>query len=334
MFEIELNNPLDVEWEITNACNLRCRHCYVAAGEKLDNELNTKEALQLVEDLDRIGVTDITISGGEPFLRNDLWQVIGEIKSRKIPLMLYTNATILNKEKIKRLARHNVKSISVSLNGACAETHDFIQSASTFKKVSAAIKALNDHGIRVQVLFTLMKVNVNEFDALIEIAKELNIESICIYPFYHQGRGRKNLDHLVLNADRITEFLRRATEFTEYPPHLYVGGCLSRKFTWQKKHSLISGNACGKLTAIITADGHLRPCNFLPYRTQHSLREKSISELWNEPIFEKVRHWKNKMNLQSNCNECELFPVCMGVCLSIHSTMGSGLQGKKQKKGD
>lgn len=318
MFEVELNAPLDIEWEITNACNLRCRHCYVAAGEKLEEELDTNEALRLVEELDSIGVTDITISGGEPFLRSDLWRIIEEIKSRRIPFFLYTNATLLNEEKIRRLAEYDIKALSVSLNGATAETHNFVQNAKTFDKVIRAIKSLKDHSVRVQVLFTLMKVNFNEFDVLIELCKKLNVDSVCIYPFYPQGRGRENLDYLVLGSKETIEFLRKAIEFQQPPPYMYVGGCLGRKFTPKRKHSLIRGNPCGKLTAIVTADGCLRPCNFLPYKTEHSVRERSIYELWNEPIFEKVRNWREKIAQKIDCQNCDLSPICMGTCLSIH----------------
>lgn len=319
MFEVELNAPLDVEWEITNACNLRCLHCYVAANEKLEKELDTNEALRLVEELDNTGVTDITISGGEPFLRSDLWRIIEEIKSRRIPFSVYTNGTLLNDKRIRRLAEYNIKTISVSLDGATAETHNFVQNAKTFDKVLAAIKSLQDYDVKVQVLFTLMKVNFTEFDVLVELCKKLNVDSVCIYPFYAQGRGRENLDYLTLEASKTIDFLRKATEFQQPPPHMYVGGCLSRKFTPKRKNSLIRGNPCGKLTAIITADGHLRPCNFLPHSTEHSVRERSIHELWNEPIFEQVRNWRERMTQKINCQNCELFPICMGMCLSMHS---------------
>jgi len=322
MFEVELNAPLDVEWEITNACNLRCRHCYVAAGEKLDQELRTNEALRLVDELDRIGVTDITISGGEPFCRRDLWKIIGEIKYREIPFMLYTNATLLDEEKIKKLAEYNIKCIAVSLNGATAETHNFVQNANTFGRVLNAIKRLKDRGIRVQALFTLMEVNAKEFDALTQLSRKLSVDSICIYPFYPQGRGKSNLDYLALDAKKTIEFLARATESQHPPPYIYVGGCLSQKFTPAKKRSLIKGNPCGKLTALIMADGHLRPCNFLPHKTEHSVREKNISELWNEPIFWKVRNWRKEMAQNIDCQNCEHLPICMGTCLSIHSGIG------------
>jgi len=319
MFEVKLNAPLDVEWEITNSCNLRCRHCYVAAAEKLEGELNTTEALKLVEELDRIGVTDVTISGGEPFLRDDLWQIIEEIKSKRIPLIIYTNATLLNEVKIRKLVEHNIKGISVSLNGATAETHNFVQNANTFERVITAIKKLNDYSVKVQILFTLMKVNIGEFNELIELSRRLEVESICIYPFYPQGRGRENIDSLALDGRSAMEFLKKAVEFPSPPPYIYVGGCLSQKFTPTQKHNLVRGNPCGKITAIITSDGHLRPCNFLPYKTKYTIREKSIYELWNEPIFRKVRNWRKRLTEKTNCKDCELFPICMGTCLSMHT---------------
>ena len=110
MFEVRLNAPLHVEWEITNACNLRCRHCYASAGDKASGELTTKEALDLVAELDSTGAADVTLSGGEPFLRKDLWQILRALNSRGIPFIIYTNGTLLDHRRVKKLSQTGVAS--------------------------------------------------------------------------------------------------------------------------------------------------------------------------------------------------------------------------------
>ncbi|MEM3011337.1 MAG: radical SAM protein [Candidatus Bathyarchaeia archaeon] len=320
MFEVELNAPLNVEWEITSACNLRCRHCYVSAGARLPEELTTEEALKLIGELDEIGISDITLSGGEPFLRKDIWLIIDELHKRQIPFTIYTNATLLDAEVVEKLVNRKVKSISVSLNGATAETHNFVQNASTFNLVLKAIKLLKENNIKVQVLFTLMKINAKETDDLIKLTRELDVDSLCIYPFYPAGRGRENLQYLELDAKIARDILTEAVQKNNgKPPTIYVGGCLSRHFSPTKKHSLIKGAPCAKLMALVTADGHLRPCNFLPFRTRHGVKEKKIAELWNEPLFENIRDW-NK-SAPPECSNCEHIHLCFSSCLSMHLDM-------------
>jgi len=279
--------------------------------------LTTKEALRLIDELDQIGVSDITISGGEPFLRNDIWRIIRELKKREIPFILYTNGTLLNTMKVQRLVSTGVEMISVSLNGARPETHNFIQNAQTFQKVLQVMKMIKSEGIRLQVLFTLMRINVHEIDDLFRLAEKIGIDVICIYPFYPAGRGKSALDHLELNSKNIKNILMMALEKAkDYSVKVYVGGCLSKYYSRTEKHSLIKGAPCTKLMAVITAEGHLRPCNFLPFRTKCGVRERTITELWNSPLFQKIRDWNKFMEL--DCSRCDSFPICFGSCLSIH----------------
>ena len=317
MFEVKLKAPLNVEWELTNACNLRCRHCYVSAETRLQKELTTQEALNLIAELDHIGVSDITLSGGEPFLRRDIWQIIQEIKTREIPFIIYTNGTLLNKQKIRKLVEMEVNSVSISLNGAKAETHNFVDGAPTFQKVLKTIQMLKNENIEVQVIYTLMKINANEVDDLFILAEKLGVNAICFYPFYPTGRGSEHLSYLELDSEIARDILiKTMKEKNESSVKVYVGGCLSRYFLPAKGNLTIKGAPCAKLTAIITADGHLRPCNFLPFKTKDGIRRKKITDLWKDPLFEKIRDWNKRVKV--DCSNCERLPICFGFCLSMH----------------
>lgn len=316
-FEPRLRAPLNVEWEITNACNLRCKHCYVSAGEGLDSELTTNEALKLVKELDEIGVTDITISGGEPLLRKDIWKILKETNRRQIPVILYTNGTLLNRAKMSKLVACGAKMISVSLNGALPETHNFVQNSPTFDKVIEAMRTVKSSNIGLQILFTLMRINTNEIDDLFRLGEERKVDAICIYPFYPAGRGRNALDKLKLDPKSVPNLLATiARKARKYPFKLYIGGCLSRRYFPTRGSLLLKGAPCSKLMAVIAADGRLRPCNFLPFRTKHGVRDKTLRTLWKDPLLERIRNW-NELT-QPNCSQCNDFPVCLGTCLSIH----------------
>lgn len=319
MFEVKLRAPLNVEWEITKSCNLRCRHCYLDAGRELPHELTTKEALTLIAELDELGVSDVTISGGEPLLRKDLWEILSEMERRDIPFTVYTNGTILNSARIQRLKEVGVKMLSVSLNGAKPRTHNLIQNANTFQKILNSIKLLKNEGLQVQILYTLMKTNMHETEDMVALAENIGAAYLCIYPFYSIGRGDENRETLSLDGTAVKTFLTMILKRTKkHSVGVYVGGCLSRSYSprKEKKDSLIKGAPCAKLMAVITADGHLRPCNFLPFQTRKSVREKRLTELWKDPLFERIRDWDKSVQL--DCSNCQRFPICFGSCLSMH----------------
>jgi radical SAM protein with 4Fe4S-binding SPASM domain len=309
--------PLEVEWELTNACNLSCRHCYVNAGERLSRELTTKEALNLIAELDQIGISNITLSGGEPFLRSDIWEIVEDLKRRHIPFVVYTNGTLLHRATIQKLVEAKTEAIATSLNGATARTHNYVQNAITFRKVLETIKELRKKNVKVIVLFTLMKINQNEVKDLVKLTQDLDVNDLCIYPFFPAGRGNRNLEILDIDAKTAFSILEETiTQNVAGSPHIVVGGCVQRWLSSEKRRFCLKRPPCARIMAVITPDGHLRPCNFLPFRTKSGIREKRISELWKEPIFERIRDW-NK-HLRTNCVDCQRFLLCRGACLSMH----------------
>jgi radical SAM protein with 4Fe4S-binding SPASM domain len=280
-------------------------------------ELTTKEALNLVAELDQIGISNVTLSGGEPFLRSDIWEIIEELKRRHIPSIVYTNGTLLNHATILKLVETGTKEIAISLDGATAKTHDYVQNAFTFGKALETIKELRKENVKVLVLFTLMKTNQNELKDLVKLAQDLDINDLCIYPFFPAGRGNRNLETLEIDAKTAYSVLKQTIiRNTAGSPNIFLGGCVQRLFSTEKGRPSPNRAPCAKIMAVITPDGHLRPCNFLPFRTKSGIREKHISELWKEPILEKIRDW-NK-HLRIDCAHCQRFLLCRGACLSMH----------------
>jgi len=308
MTEPILRAPLNVEWEITRGCNLRCKHCYTSAGQKEPEELTTKQVLSVIDHLDRVGISDITISGGEPLLRDDLEIILADLTRRELPFVLYTNGLLLSRERQQSLKEAGVISFSLSLNGTTRETHNFVQASDTFDTIIKRIEELQSNDFMVQALYTLMKVNLEESLDLPNLMDEIGLSSLCIYPFYPAGRGADYLSSFEVPG----EDLYRTIEELLQDKRIFLGGCLRGIFGT----SLVKGSPCARLMCLITSEGKLRPCNFLPFQTKESLLEKDVYTLWKSPVFEKIRTWQDIT--KKECSTCEYVKTCRSNCLAFH----------------
>ena len=308
MVEPILRAPLNVEWEITKECNLKCKHCYTSAGTKEPKQLTTEEVLSVIDHLDKVGISDITISGGEPLLRKDLEKILANLTQRELPFFLYTNGLLLSRERQQSLKEAGARGFSLSLNGTTKETHNFVNGADTFDTIIKRISQLKDDGLHVQALYTIMKVNLKEAFDLPDFMDRIGLDSLCIYPFYPTGRGSDHLSQLQVPGD---ELYRVIVELLKNE-RIFLGGCLQGIF----KGSMIKGSPCAKLMCLVTSEGKLRPCNFLPFQTEESLLQKNIYSLWKSSIFEKVRKWQD--HCERKCSQCEYVRTCRGDCLAFH----------------
>ena len=121
---ISLYAPFLVVWDFTHKCNLNCKHCYSNSGAVREEELTTKEALAVVDQLADAGVTALAFSGGEPLTRKDFFEVATHAADRGLYVSVATNGTLLTKENVQKLKQAKVNYVEVSIDGATAKTHD------------------------------------------------------------------------------------------------------------------------------------------------------------------------------------------------------------------
>ena len=142
--------PTIVTLELTNECNLRCKHCYSFLGEKLENELTYEEIKRLLRELHDLGTMEIELGGGEPLLRPDLMKIINATQSSDFEITLITNGILIKKETPKKLSNFSIKHVQISLDGL-KEAHEYIRGKGTFESAIRAIKELRDEDIKVAV---------------------------------------------------------------------------------------------------------------------------------------------------------------------------------------
>lgn len=202
----KINNPiLTCHWEITKKCNLKCIHCISFVGNK--KELNTKEALGVINNLKNLGCKELYLTGGESLVRKDLFEILKEAKKKKIHIGIITNGILINKNNIRKIKRY-VDELGVSLDGASPKINDAIRGKGTFKKIIQAINLISFHRIPFVLYFTLNQINLDDFGNILNLVKFLGIKRIKITEVSLRGRAYQNRSFLKLQA-RAKENLKR-----------------------------------------------------------------------------------------------------------------------------
>jgi radical SAM protein with 4Fe4S-binding SPASM domain len=322
-----LSAPLFVIWEITGLCNLRCEHCLSSAGEPLQNELSTEEAMRVLDNFEAMKVFNINLSGGEPLMRPDIFDLIDYASQKKFSIDLLTNGALITEKVLDRLEDSNIFNVQVSIDGI-GEMHDrFRGREGTYERAINAIKLLKDAKYNVSVSSTVTKQNMSEIPQIIDVAIDLGVPSFKTTLFMPAGRGKGNMDKLVLTRQDVKDFTNMMIEKkkevgkkiiiaseTDYP-WLVEGLDKMRLESMKLDDSSKIGCTAGSSSLYITPDGKVAPCPFLRNLTAGDLRESDIKEIWgNSPTFDIFRNI-TRGSLKGKCSDCEYLGImCYGGC--------------------
>ncbi len=199
--------PFQVVWDITYACNLRCKHCYATAGKPLEDELTTEEALETIDKFDKLGVTIISFSGGEPLVRKDILELASYAAEKGIYIALATNGTLITEERAKQLKENGVSYLQISLDGTQATHDSFRGIKGCWAKTIEGIKNAVRQGFFVNVSMTVTKLNLHEVPQVIELCRRLGVDWFMHYNFVPTGRG-KDIASLDLSPQEREVLLR------------------------------------------------------------------------------------------------------------------------------
>lgn len=291
---------------LTHGCNLHCTHCYLDAGKLMDDELTTEEWKSVVDKFTEVyGESIITLSGGEPLLRQDFFEIAEHAKSRGLSLFLMTNGTLINTQEVAtRLARLMDK-IQISVEGTSPETTDAIRGKGTFNRILTAIQFLKETDVKLYLAFVILPENLNALEKeLAGFVTSLQYPGINI-----------RIDDALTNLGRASEFPIEYFELST-SARKSINSILQQLWDagWAKRPS-ITLNRRLKNCAIghglsVDANGDIYPCSmpickYGNFRT-HNFRElaEQISRLYMDT---------NVDNMEK-CKDCELKYVCTGGC--------------------
>lgn len=300
---------------LTNECNLNCIHCSNDSREPLPNELTTQEVFNIVDELAEIGTMIIGYTGGEPFCRDDLFEILRYTEQRGMRIILTTNGTMIQHREAKMLKDLGVMLVRVSIDGAREGSHDKFRGVpGTFKRATNAVRELVDAGVRTTVLTTVSHFNLREIADIMDLSVELRADVFGTTLFIPLGRGER-VKELMLNPYEVRDlYTMLHSKKKELQGKINIKVDAPLTFLIDEQHISDVTRMCqaGIWSLEITPDGYAQPCYIFRNIKVENVRERSVQEIWLESeIFNKVR---DRSLLTGKCKRCKYLNTCGGGC--------------------
>jgi len=307
--EMGLSAPVNVTWEVTYTCNLRCIHCLSDSGPKRNGELSTEECFQVIDALAAMKVFQFNIGGGEPFMRPDFLELMDYAHQKGMVTCISTNGTLIDKAIARRLDNKLVY-IQVSLDGATPTSNDAIRGRCSFQKATQALQYLRQRDIEVSINTVLTQSSFTELDQLKELAASFGAK-LRISRFRPSGRGKQSWTQLNVDREQLVAFSKWLAE------NLAVSTGDSFFSVATEERRSLGLNMCGacKLTCCLSPMGEVYPCAFLQEAEflAGKLPQDSFDAVWqNSAVFHSFRQLEIK-----SCGNCYRFDLCHGGCPAI-----------------
>jgi radical SAM protein with 4Fe4S-binding SPASM domain len=316
-----------VVWSCTSQCNLACLHCYSDSSRRRRPELTTREALVMLDDLAALGCPALVVSGGEPLMRRDLLDLIGEARARGLRVVLSTNATLVTRPLARRLARLGVARVSVGLDGTGSVHSAFRGRRVAFDRALRGIRLLRDEGLPLGVGMTLAHSPLSRLSSFLELVRDEGVSRACFQHLVPAGRGRTRP---AVAPGTVRRALEEIFEWAEHgaPCEVLTAGNpadAAALVLWLRRRdparadrverALASGGAgdgAGRSLVAVGWDGRVRPDQFWDGPDLGSVLERPLSRTWADPPPRLVALRGRPERLSGRCAGCGLRAVCGG----------------------
>jgi Fe-coproporphyrin III synthase len=323
-----------VVWNLIRRCNLTCRHCYSASADReFQGELNTDEVFRVLGELKAYNVPALILSGGEPLLRPDLFDIAARAKELGFYLGLSSNGTLMDQPTAKKIAAAGFDYVGVSLDGL-KENHDHIRGrAGAFDESIAGIRNCREQGVKAGIRFTPTKENVADLPGIFQLMTAEAIDRFYLSHWNYAGRGKTNREE---NAEHQATRQLVESLFDRCRQNLESGNSLEIVtgnndtdgvffLLWVEKHFpeykdaarkiLVEwgGNASGVGIANIDNRGHVHPDIFWWNYSLGDLKEASFAKIWGadeEPLLKGMR--QRPRPVKGRCGDCHYLDICGG----------------------
>lgn len=312
--------------DITNKCNIKCKHCFTnARADSHLDELTTEQIKCFINELQELKISRLALGGGEPLVRPDIYEIIQYASSKGIRIHMSTNGKLLTEDNIIRLKDAGLDSVQISIDSMNAEVHDELRACKgLFAQCMNAVRLVQKHGISLIVSTTITKLNVNELQNIIEVVKNAGVKMHRFIRFVPVGRGEEFKKSLYVEPEVLAPIMIKLHE--EYDEYLfgdkrYIYGMPVLKYQCDEFQSYESPVGCeaGKLCVDVLSNGNVVPCNYL------GTDEKWVcGNIKNESFVDIVRDSKvinefrklNGSNIEG-CGSCRLKDKCGKGCRAL-----------------
>jgi len=305
--------PLVVSWNVTARCNLKCAHCYINAKDtKMPNELSTEGAKLVIHQIAEVSRPLLILSGGEPMLREDIYEIIRYGADRGLRMGMGSNGILIDDEASRKLKDAGMETVAISLDSSIPDRHDGFRGVKgCWDHAVNAIKSLKKNNIQVQVNCTVTPQNYNEIDNIMSLAEDLGVENFHLFFLVPTGRGTGLKDI----TPRMYEEMISSTLAKTMKCKLNVKPSCAPQFMRVAEEQgvdmsrWVRGCMAGLYYCRIYPSGEVTPCPYMPL-TAGNVLKKSFKDIWfNSEVFKALRDFDK---LKGKCGKCEYREVCGG----------------------
>ena len=335
--------PRALDLSLTGRCNLRCAYCFYADEMVGRRDLPAERWLAFFKELESLAVRTLTLSGGEIFMRPDLWSLIDGLVAARMRYGILTNGTLLTEDAVARLGqegrRRRLDSIQVSIDGSCAAIHDASRGKGSFEKALRGLRLLKAAGFPATARVTVNRHNVGDLENVARLLlDDVGLARIGTNDAMPMGTGCARREDIVLLPEQRPEAMRSLAKLErEYPGRIQAtAGSLAlwhmfremeeAKASGQKTRRWKMGclSSCGCMFAKLAVhhDGMIVPCNMLAAASLGTIGETPIRAIWQDhPLLAEMRtRGQIPMGQVPGCAGCEWIPYCSGGCPAAEYT--------------
>lgn len=305
--------PIIISWNTTFKCNLRCAHCYMDAKEREGrDELTTEEGKMLIDQISEMSKPVLVLSGGEPLLRRDIFEIAKYGTEKGLRMAMGTNGVDIDDEVAMNLQESGIKKVAISIDSSTPPIHDEFRGVKgSWAKSIEGINACMRNGVDVQFNTTVTQQNFDDIGNILSLAENLGVKDLHLFFLVPTGRGTEIED---ITPSMYEEMLRKVlndysdknleVKPTCAPQYMRVADQLGLDMSrWTR------GCIAGLSYCRIFPEGEVTPCPYLPIKLGN-IRETPFKDIWkNSDVLNLMR---DKDNLKGKCGACEYREKCGG----------------------
>lgn len=321
--------PYFISWNTTKRCNLKCSHCYLDADDlsgNTSNELTTAECYRLIDEMSEVAPgAMLIITGGEPLLRPDIYEICAYSSEKGFIAVLGTNGTPVDDETAARLVKCGVKGVGISLDSMNPKVHDeFRKMDGCWEGAVRGMEACRRHGLDFQVQTTVVESNYHQIRDLIDFSYRAGARAFNLFFLVCTGRGQNLTD---ITPEQYHATLEMLVGIQDSYPGMMVRARCAPHYTRSAldspdKEGYVTGYnkpcTAGTNYCRISPEGDVTPCPYMPI-SAGNVRQRSFVDIWrNSPLFEEFRN----PTLKGKCGSCEISHLCGGCRARAYAHTG------------